>query len=240
MLKKGVYVFLILFLLMASISIYLVVSTADRAGTAVRSAGEFVQQLVVPATAVILPDANLIVGQVQDLARLETASVELEKIITAERNSDAFFGMLGETLIFVANGKVVAGVDFAEMSEGDIQVVDPETVWVYLPEARIFDDLPVIDNQNSYVADRDTGLLTRADPELETQVRQMAEQTIREEAIATGVVDRAEENAEIFVEGLLNDLGFANVVFFEEPLPPVPLYEQPIPKGQTLESTPEP
>lgn len=240
MLRKFVYVFLILFFIVGSIAAYAVVRGVNRTDQAiVQPIGDLVRQLAVPATPVILPNPSLIVNQINDLARLETASVEVEKVITAERNSEALWGALGETLIFVANGTVVAGVDFAEMQPGDVQVVDPDTVMVYLPEARIFEDLPVLNNEASYVADRDTGLLTRADPELETEVRRVAEATIREEASGTGVVDRANENARAFVRQMLNDLGFEYVIFTEGP-PPVPTpYVQPVPKGQVL-TTPTP
>jgi hypothetical protein len=86
---------------------------------------DLVRQLVIPATAVVLPNPSTIVTQINDLARLETASYELEKIVTAESGQDILWGALGETLIFVAHGKVVAGIDFAQMSPDDIHVVDP-------------------------------------------------------------------------------------------------------------------
>lgn len=237
--KNVFYGVLVVFLILAGIAAYTFWQGMNRAETAVQSVGDLVQQLVVPATAVILPDASIIVNQVQDIARLETATVEIEKVVSAERNSEAFFGQLGESMIFVANGTIVAGIDFAELEEGDIQVVDPNTVWVHLPQAAIFDDLPVLNEEESYVADRDTGLFTRADPELETDVRRVAAQAIREDALATGVVETAEQNAEIFVENFLTGLGFTEIIFFDD-TPPVPEpYVQDVPKGQVL-VTPQP
>ena len=237
--KKLFYVFLIIFLIFGSIAAYTFFSTVNRAETAVQTVGDFVQQLVIPATPVILPNAALIVNQINDLARLETASVDLEKVITAERGSDALFGSFSESMIFVANGTVVAGIDFEELVEGDLKVVDPETVWVHLPAAKIFEDLPVLDNEESYVADRDTGLFVSADPELETEVRRVAERTIREEAVETGVVSVADENAKAFMESFLTSLGFTNVVFYDETPPEPPAFQQVVPKGQIL-ATPSP
>ena len=239
MIKKIFYVVLIIFMVVGSLAAYTFMQSLNQAESAVESVGEFVQQLVIPATAVILPDSSIIVNQVQDIARLETATVDLEKVITAERGTDALFGALGESMIFVANGTIVAGIDFEEMEEGDLRVVDPQTVWVHLPDAQIFDDLPVLNQEESYVADRDTGLFTRADPELETEVRRIAAQTIREEAIGTGVVETADENAEIFISNFLTGLGFTNIVFYEETPPIPPPFEQFIPKGQIL-VTPQP
>ncbi|MCA9921872.1 MAG: DUF4230 domain-containing protein [Anaerolineales bacterium] len=240
MLRKLFYLFLIIFLILGAFVTYSVIRTINATDDAiVQPIGDLVRQLVVPATPVILPDPTIIVNQINDMARLETATVDMEKVITAERNSEALWGLLGETLLFVANGKVVAGVDFAEMGPADLAVVNPTTVMVHLPDAKIFDDLPVLDNEKSYVADRDTGLLTRADPELETEVRQVAEQTIREEAIATGVIERADENARIFMEQFLNGLGFETVIFTEGPPPEPEPYVQEVPKGQVV-ATPTP
>ncbi len=223
-----------LFIIVAATAYFVIRAAKTTEAAIVQPIGDLFQQLVVPATPVILPNAGIIVNQINDLARLETATVDLEKIITAERNTDTFWGTLGETLIFVANGTAVAGIDFAEMEEGDIQVMDPTTVMVHLPEARLFDDLPILNNEDSYVADRDTGFLTRADPNLETEVRQVAEQTIREEALATGVVETANENAREFMRTFLEGLGFEYVIFTEDMPPVPPPYEQPIPKGQVL------
>jgi hypothetical protein len=234
-LRRLVMLFLLIFLIIGSITAYVVYRTITTTeASIVQPIGELIQSLVIPATPVILPNSSIIVNQIKDIARLETATVELEKVITAERNTDALWGALGETLLFVANGKVVAGIDFAEMQVEDIQVVDPTTVMVHLPDARLFDDLPVLDNEKSYVADRDTGIFTRADPELETEVRKVAEQTIREEAVATGVIERADENAQAFMRSFLQELGFETVIFTQDTPPVPPPYEQVVPKGQVV------
>jgi hypothetical protein len=102
---------------------------------------------------------------------------------------------------------------------------------VHLPEAKIFDDLPVLDNERSFVADRDTGLLAGADPELETEVRRAAERTIKEAAADSGVLERANANAQQYMLNFLQGLGFENVVFTDEPPPTPPPFEQEVPKG---------
>lgn len=239
-LKKLVYLFLIGFLIMASFAAFTVFATARQVDkTLAEPIGNFMQQLFVEATPVILPSNTTIVLEINDLARLETASVEMEKIVTAERNNDFLWGVMGESMIFVANGKVVAGVDLSQMTPEDVQVVDPVTVMVRLPKAAIFDDLPALDNDKSYVADRDTGLLAGADPQLESEVRRVAEQRLREEALASGVVETADYNAQQYMLGFLQGLGFENVIFTED-VPPTPMpYVQEVPKGFVL-ATPTP
>ncbi|MFQ5401496.1 MAG: DUF4230 domain-containing protein [Anaerolineae bacterium] len=239
MLRKLAYFFLILFFAIGSFAAYtFVVSIKSAEKQVVQPITSLVRQLVLPATPVILPSSTTIVHQINDLSRLETASVDLEKVITAERNSDVLWGALGETMVFVAHGKVVAGVDFTTMKTEDLQVMGPETVMVHLPEAVIFDDLPVLDNEKSYVADRDTGLLTRADSELETEVRRIAEERIREDALASNVLERANENARQYMLDFLHGLGFENVIFTDEPPPTPPPFDQEVPKGFVLTPVP--
>ena len=239
MLQKLAYFFLIIFFIMGSIAAFMIIGTVRTTQQAVAPVTDLFNSLFVEATPVILPSSTTIVHEINDLARLETASIEMEKVVTADRNSETLWGVVGESMIFVANGKVVAGIDFADMEEADLQVVDPVTIMVHLPDAKIFDDLPALDNQKSYVADRDTGLLTRADPELESDVRRIAETRLREEAVASGVIEQAQFNAEEYMRGFLTSLGFENVIFMNE-APPVPEpFVQEIPKGFVL-STPAP
>lgn len=241
MLRKLAYLFLIIFFVIGAIAAYTFVATVNKVGTVGQPIGEFMQQLIIPATPVILPSSTTIVHQINDLARLETASVDLEKIVTAERNNDYLWGAMGETMIFVANGKVVAGIDLANMTPADIQVVDPTTVMVHIPPAILFDDLPALNNEQSYVADRDTGLLTRADPQLETEVRRLAESVLIEEAMNSGVLEKANFNAQQFMLTFMQGLGFETVIFTDSTPPTAEPYVQEIPKGYVLATpTPQP
>jgi hypothetical protein len=238
----GLTVFLLVGLCFLAFAVARLVNTVgEGAAGVVEPLSERFQSLLVPATPVILPDPATIVMKINDLSRLETASYEMEKIVTADSEPDGFMGfLLGESLIFVAYGKVYAGVDYARMTPADMVVVDPDTVMVHLPPAEIFADIPVLDNDLSYVADRDTGLLTRADPTLETQVRQAAEAAIREAAQASDLVSRANSNAEAHMRNFLGALGFTEVIFTPDTPPPAPAYQQEVPKGYYLLPTATP
>ena len=236
MLRKLMYLFFIIFFIVATVAAYTLFATVNKLDNQVAEPiGDLVKQLIVPSTPVVLPSNTTIVHEINNLARLETASVEMEKIVTAERgDSDVLWGILGESMIFVAHGKVVAGVDLAQMQPEDIQVVDPVTVMVHLPEAGIFTDLPVLDNAKSYVADRDSGFLAGSDPQLETEVRQVAEARLREEAIASGVIETANVNAQQYMISFLQGLGFEEIIFTED-IPPTPVpFVQEVPKGYVL------
>ena len=234
----------LLFLAMAFLvfSIASLVNTVnDGAAAAIEPIGDRFRSLLLPATPVILPNPATVVKQINDLSRLETASYEMEKVITADSEQDGLLGIfLGESMIFIAYGKVYAGVDFTRMTAADLVVVDPDTVMVHLPPAEIFADIPVLDNDRSFVADRDTGLLTRADPALETQVRQAAESSIREAAQSSDILTRANTNAQTYMNNFLAGLGFTEIIFTPDTPPAAGPYEQEIPKGYYLLPTATP
>ncbi|MCJ7716511.1 MAG: DUF4230 domain-containing protein, partial [Anaerolineales bacterium] len=63
----------------------------------------------------ILPDPVTIIHEVRSLARLETIKFSLEKIITAETRQGVFEWLVGDRLIFVAHGEVIAGIDLNKL-----------------------------------------------------------------------------------------------------------------------------
>lgn len=162
-------------------------------------------------TPTILPDPVTIINQIRPLARLETIQYSVEKIITAETGQEVFGPLFGDRLLFVAHGLVIAGVDLSELSADDLKV-NNGILEIKLPEAEIF--VATIDNEKSYVYDRDTGIFRRPDEDLETLARQAAEEEIRQAAVGDGILDQARLNAEVFLERLMDDLGFEEVIFF--------------------------
>jgi hypothetical protein len=167
-----------------------------------------VQQVINP-TPTIIADPETIIRQVQALARLETASYTVEKVITAESGEGAFGFLFRDELLLVAQGQVIAGIDLARMGEGDVRVAG-DTVFVTVPAAEVF--VSTLDNDATYVYDRRTGLLGQQ-IDLETLARQEAEQEILSAALEDGILDMAEGNAEIYLTGLMYALGFEEVVF---------------------------
>jgi hypothetical protein len=246
--KNVLYGAAVIFVIAASVLLFAGARLAMRAGDAAESAaaavepiGDRVRELFVRATPVILPNPATIVTQINDLARLETASYEMEKIITADSNQSGLMEfLLGESMVFVAHGKIYAGVDLSTMTPADLVVVDPDTVMVHLPQAEIFEDIPALDTERSFVADRDTGLLVKGDANLETQVRQSAEAALREAGRSSDILDRANFNAQQYMQGFLEGLGFTEVIFTQDVPTDVPPYEQPVPKGYLLLPTPTP
>jgi hypothetical protein len=163
-------------------------------------------------TPTILPDPVTIVHSVRSLARLETIQYTVEKVITAETGQGTFSFLFGDRLIFVAHGYVIAGVDMNKLQPDDLEVRD-SVLYVTLPKAEIF--VATLDNDKSYVYDRETGVLTRGDVNLETNARQAAEQAIEESALDDGILKLAQQNAENYLSRLLRDLGYPEVIFVQ-------------------------
>jgi len=165
---------------------------------------------VLNPTPTILPDPVTVIYQVRSLARLETIQYSVEKVITAEIGQGVFGNLFGDRLLFVAHGVVLAGVDLGKLGPGDMWVEDG-VLYMRLPEAEVF--IATLDNQKSYVYDRDTGLLTKGDVNLETSARKAAELEIRKAALEDGILNQAAQNAENFMIRLLRDLGYPDVIF---------------------------
>jgi len=70
-----------------------------------------------------------------------------------------------------------------------------------------------MDNDKTRVYSRETGLLVSTDPDLESQVRQEAEHQLQAAALADGILQTAQKNAQSTVTSLLQGMGFEKVEF---------------------------
>jgi hypothetical protein len=150
-----------------------------------------------------------VVDRIRKLSRLETVVFSLDKIVEGERESAYLPNFLvGEKLLLIAHGEVTAGVDLGQLKLGDVWV-HGDSVKVRLPAAQVLSTR--IDNARTRVYSRTTGLLVTADPNMETQVRQAAEEQIAKAALDDGILDMAKQNARASVTALLAGLGFRQV-----------------------------
>jgi hypothetical protein len=227
--KNLAYVLLVIFLIVVTVAVFMVIVTLRGVQSVTNPVGNLFRDLVVEATPVILPNPVVVVREINTLARLETTSYSFQDVLQIERNQDLLFGAFGETLLFVAYGDVIAGVDLSQMQPEDLQVVGPTSVIVHLPDSEIF--VTDLDNERSYVATRDVGIFTNADPQLETLIRQEADTRMLEAAMENGILEKADEEAEAFMRSFLEGLGFEEITFTDSTPPPVTPFVQEIPKG---------
>jgi hypothetical protein len=155
-----------------------------------------------------------VITQIRELGRLETASYTVEKVLEGgvDQGNELLNLLLGDRLLFIAHGEVIAGVDLTELGDDDVTVSDDrQSVTLRLPPARILTRR--LDNELSRVYDREQGLLTKGDPELESQVRQDAERAVLAAACEGGILAQADLNAQRQVQILLLALDFRDVNF---------------------------
>jgi len=117
-------------------------------------------------------DQPTVVRQIQQLQRLETVSYTMDKIISGEHDTPYFPKFLvGDRLLLVVHGEVIAGVNLARLQPGDV-AVQGHDISIRLPQAEVFSTR--IDNAKTRVYSRDTGLFSSPDPNLESEVREEA------------------------------------------------------------------
>lgn len=165
-----------------------------------------------PEVIEVRPTPDVVVA-VRDLARLESTSYHVERVIDLSSNQRRLFGLVQaeDTILLVAAADVTAGVDLAQIEDGDV-VIEPERrrATLTLPPAEILSAR--LDNERTYVHQRETDLLARRREGLETRARREAERTLRESAIEAGILERAERNAAQTIETLVRSLGYDEVV----------------------------
>lgn len=164
-------------------------------------------------TPTIVPDPVTYINEIRALARLETIQYSIEKVITGQTGGGSFETLFGDKILFVGHGTVIAGIDMEKLRPEDMRY-ENGVLRVKLPPAEIF--IATLDNEKSYVYDRDTGLLTKPDPNLETLVRQRAEQEILKAALEDGILEQAQINAEAYLFKFFAALGFPNTIFVDD------------------------
>ena len=214
----------ILILVLLAAGVYFIVQTVRESAAAAANAASApfqglqqanegmqtqVAQLLNP-TPTIIPDPVTYINEIRALARLETIQYSIEKVITAEVGQGTFGFAFGDKLIFVAHGTVIAGIDMEKLQPGDMRL-ENGVLYVRLPPTEIF--IATLDNEKSYVYDRETGLLTKGSVDLETLARQSAEDEIRKAALEDGILVQGETNAEAFLIKFFTALGYQSVIF---------------------------
>ena len=155
-------------------------------------------------------DISALVTRVRALNRLETATMRVVHVSTITQSYELVPNAIaGDELTFFAAGDVIAGIDLSQLKEDDVKREPDGTIVVRLPTSQTL--VTRIDNRESRVLNRKTGLFRRSDMNLESRARQYAEQSIRNEAMNKGILNLASQNAEVKVAELLHMFGFQRV-----------------------------
>lgn len=110
-----------------------------------------------------------VIERIQKLQRLETVVFNMDKIVTGEKDNPLLPDFIaGDRLLMIVHGQVVAGIDFTRLKNSDIKIQGKE-VRIHLPNPQIL--ITRLDNARTKVYSRNTGILVRVDPSLESRVR---------------------------------------------------------------------
>lgn len=159
----------------------------------------------------VRPLPNVLLA-VQDLARLESVSFHMERVLDLTEKQSRLFGLLEsrDAILLVAVADVTAGIDLGKVAASDIDAdLKYGSVHVRLPAPEIFH--VTFDKEHTYVHTRQTDLLARRQENLETRARNEAERVLVDAARDAGILTRAGENARKVVEQLVRSLGYQQV-----------------------------
>jgi predicted transcriptional regulator len=156
--------------------------------------------------------SNLIVHQVRNASELTTAVFAMEAVVPAHQNRTLGKLVVGKTsLLYTAYGEVRAGVDLSQLTSDKIRI-ENNTVYVQLPAPKILDSK--IDVNRSEVYDYDRGFLglgPDAAPQLQTLAQRETLEKIVQNACTQGLLNTANERAELAVTQLLATAGYDQV-----------------------------
>ncbi len=164
-------------------------------------------------------DLGALVTKVRELNRLETAAMRVVHVGTIKQTYEFVPSALaGDEVTLYSAGDVIAGLDLSQLKPADVRREPNGTITLKLPPPMIL--LSRVDNRETKVISRKTGVFRRADPQLEGRARQFAEQSIRNEALRKGILQLAARNGEVRLSELLHTFGFQRIRFEVAVAPP--------------------
>jgi hypothetical protein len=169
-----------------------------------------IRQIVATPTPTIR-DRGGTIQQIRNLSRLETQSFSVERIVEAKvERGNILDTFLGDRLLLIASGTVVAGVDLSKLRDSDVTLSpDGKSISLRLPPSEIFGK--ALDNERTRVYDRQTGIFAKQQRDLETQARQEAENEILKAACEGNIMQKAADEAQRSMERFLKLLDFESV-----------------------------
>lgn len=146
-----------------------------------------------------------VISKIQTLNRLQTVVYSVDTVITAEKQGNWYtLWQDGQKGLFVAHGKVQAGIDLNELTADKVQISSDEngkqSVQITLPPAKIFETY--LNNVEIY--DIKTGMfgMVDIDPQIFSQAQQSGKQQILTTACQSDILKLATDNAQKQIQSL--------------------------------------
>ena len=210
---------LIRLVLLVGLVAVLLVGAAKVPGVVGDKVGEFLSSLNPFSERTVDRTGPSVLKSLTDLSEYHAASGHYETVVDLENDTANLPDWVsGERVLYVGKGDVDAVVDFGVLDERRVVISrDNSSATITLPPPTVGD--PVLDLENSYVADHDKGITNAfrgSDLEQKAQLKAVDQMTIA--ANGEGMlIDRAEENTTGMLRGLLGALGFSNItITFDE------------------------
>ncbi|GIL09361.1 MAG: hypothetical protein BroJett033_8720 [Chloroflexota bacterium] len=109
-----------------------------------------------------------------------------------------------ERLLMVAVGHVDAGIDLSQLTEQHVSAQDDKLI-VTLP-APVLTNC-ILNEQQSYVVSRDSGIFARNAPNMDTEARRYAVRIFRDMALEAGILDDVYIRANDILTLLIDAIG---------------------------------
>jgi hypothetical protein len=161
----------------------------------------------------IVHPSPTVLKDLHDLARLETLSMHVEKVVDVRDHQSRLYGLVDadDALVFVASGEVVLGVDLGKLADRDAYFEEAtRTAYINLPPIEILSTH--FDEAHSYVHARNTDVLAKRNETLESLARRDAIAAFEAAANEPSARARAAAHAEKQIGALARAWGAANVV----------------------------
>lgn len=168
----------------------------------------FVQQKLHPTSGVQAITREGVISEIQKLNRLNTVAFGVDTVITAQKDGTWYKLWQDEQKgLFVAQGRVLAGVDLAKLTADKVSITYPPddktakpTIEIVLPASEVFE--VYLDNIQVY--DWQTGLfgIVDNDPEILNQAQLQGKSEVLKKACEGNIMQIALDNAKEQVAGL--------------------------------------
>ena len=164
-------------------------------------------------TPTIIPDPITYINQIKALARLETIQYNESQAVTTEINQGTFGFAFGQKVVLIVHGTVIAGIDMQKLQPGDLQLQNG-TLVVKLPPTEVF--ITSLDESKTEVFDQ-SGFLAKLDPNLVINGLVGAKEKILKAALDEGILEQAQQNANMYLTKFFAALGYPNAVLENTP-----------------------
>jgi hypothetical protein len=164
-----------------------------------------------PGARVHVLDSPAVVKEVRQLNELVTVKYGIEKVVGMKEEKSP---VGAESILLLVQGKVMAGVDLAELKADDVSVTNGNEVHIRLAPAHIQE--AYLDEKYTKVWDRSITWWTpwvSPDLDLEHKARLQALEDIKKTALEMGILQQAQRNAEMDIRGILSAFGINKVDF---------------------------